>query len=50
VLETGNRQVPAVRLYESSGFTRIPAFGIYANDPTSVCFAKTLPATTRREA
>jgi GNAT superfamily N-acetyltransferase len=42
VLETGNRQLPAIRLYESSGFHRIPAFGNYADDPTSVCFEKSL--------
>ncbi len=50
VLETGNRQLPAMRLYESSGFDRIPAFGEYSDDPTSVCYAKTLLAQTRREA
>jgi GNAT superfamily N-acetyltransferase len=42
VLETGNRQLPAIRLYESSAFIRIPPFGAYANDPTSVCLAKDL--------
>ena len=42
VLETGNRQLPAIRLYESSAFIRIPPFGSYANDPISVCFAKDL--------
>ncbi|MDZ7651576.1 MAG: GNAT family N-acetyltransferase [Burkholderiaceae bacterium] len=50
VLETGNRQMPAMRLYESSGFARIPAFGEYANDPTSVCYAKSLLASPRGEA
>jgi len=44
VLETGTKQLPAMRLYESSGFSRIPAFGEYANDPTSVCYAKSLVA------
>lgn len=39
-LETGNRQAPAMALYEACGFERIPAFGPYANDPTSVCFEK----------
>ena len=42
VLETGNRQLPAIRLYETSAFICIPPFGVYANDPTSVCFAKDL--------
>jgi putative acetyltransferase len=40
VLETGNRQHPAMSLYESYGFTRIPAFGQYVNDPVSVCYSK----------
>lgn len=41
-LETGNRQHPAMALYESSGFARIPPFGDYVNDPTSVCYEKRL--------
>jgi GNAT superfamily N-acetyltransferase len=40
LLETGNRQHPAMSLYESYGFTRIPAFGPYVNDPASVCYSK----------
>ena len=39
-LETGNRQQPAMALYESFGFERIAPFGEYANDPTSVCYEK----------
>jgi putative acetyltransferase len=39
-LETGNRQQPAMTLYESYGFVRIPPFGDYVNDPTSVCYEK----------
>jgi len=39
-LETGNRQHPAMALYESFGFEKIAAFGEYANDPTSVCYEK----------
>ncbi len=31
-LETGDRQLPAMRLYESLGYRRIPAFGPYAGD------------------
>ncbi len=45
-LETGVRQLPAMRLYESFGFQRIPAFGEYANDPTSVCYEKILSSAT----
>ena len=39
-LETGNRQSPAMALYESCGFTRIAPFGEYMSDPTSVCYEK----------
>lgn len=54
-LETGMRQGPAIRLYERAGFVRIPAFGPYVEDPTSVCFEKALqgrqdlPASDRPE-
>jgi putative acetyltransferase len=40
LLETGNRQHPAMSLYEAYGFTRITPFGPYVNDPTSVCYSK----------
>jgi GNAT superfamily N-acetyltransferase len=39
-LETGHRQTAASALYESSGFVRIPAFGPYVGDATSVCYEK----------
>ncbi len=39
-LETGNRQKPAIALYQDCGFVRIPAFGEYRNDPVSLCFEK----------
>lgn len=42
LLETGPRQPAAIALYESHGYARIPAFGEYAGDPHSVCYAKTL--------
>lgn len=38
VLETGFRQIAAMRFYEAAGFSRIAPFGKYANDPTSVCY------------
>lgn len=41
-LETGNRQQPAIALYEAAGFMRIPAWAEHADDPTSVCFEKRL--------
>jgi putative acetyltransferase len=43
VLETGERQPEAIRLYERAGFTRIPRFGEYVDSPMSVCMGKALP-------
>lgn len=42
ILETGNKQPEAIRLYEKSGYRRIPNFGQYAGDESSVCFEKIL--------
>jgi putative acetyltransferase len=42
VLETGVRQKPAMTMYRAAGWRRIPAYGNFAGDPTSVCFGKTL--------
>jgi len=39
-LETGDRQRPAIALYESLGFTRIAPFGEHIGDPTSICYEK----------
>jgi len=41
-LETGSRQAEALRLYERAGYRRIAPYGLYVNDPTSVCFEKVL--------
>ncbi|MEO8261061.1 MAG: GNAT family N-acetyltransferase [Pseudolysinimonas sp.] len=41
-LETGEPQTAAVALYEAAGYRRIPAFGEYVDDPTSVCMQKPL--------
>ncbi len=41
-LETGDRQQAALRLYEACGFRRIEAFAPYTDDPTSVCFEKSM--------
>ena len=38
VLETGVEQPEALGLYTSSGFTPMPVFGPYADDPRSRCF------------
>jgi putative acetyltransferase len=46
-LETGIRQPEAQRLYESLGYQRIAAFGPYADNPTSVCYEKSLPENAR---
>lgn len=43
-LETGNRQRPAMALYEACGFVRIAPFGDHAGDPTSVCYEKVIAA------
>ncbi len=41
-LETGLNQPEAIGLYESAGYTRIPCYGVYAQNPESVCYEKTL--------
>lgn len=35
-LETGNKQVAAIKLYETFGFKRRDVYGDYEHDPTSV--------------
>jgi len=40
VLETGYKQIAAMRLYEVHGFQRIPTFGVHLNGPTSVCYGR----------
>lgn len=39
-LETGLKQPEAIRLYERSGYARIPNYGQYENVESSVCFKK----------
>ncbi|SNS43424.1 GNAT family N-acetyltransferase [Rhodococcoides kyotonense] len=41
-LETGSGQPDAVRFYEREGYSQIDAFGPYAAEPTSLCYARTL--------
>lgn len=41
-LETGEPQTAAIALYERAGYRRIPPFGEYVDDPTSVCMEKPL--------
>jgi GNAT superfamily N-acetyltransferase len=45
VLETGTRLIPAIKLYESMGYSCIPLFGEYLSSPkTSLCMGKSLVA------
>ncbi len=46
VLETGDRQPDAIRLYEREGYTRIPNFGYYADSELSLCYEKKLAPLT----
>jgi putative acetyltransferase len=39
-LETGIHQKEAIRLYERTGFQRIPPFGAYVKDPLSLFYEK----------
>lgn len=41
-LETGPRQVEALGLYRSSGYTDIPRYGEYTHSPDSICMEKPL--------
>lgn len=42
VLETGTRQSSAIRLYQKSGYQRIPNYGQYAHAENSLCFENKL--------
>jgi putative acetyltransferase len=42
VLETGDKALAALGLYESAGYARLPCFGAYAASPTSICLEKRL--------
>jgi len=42
VLETGDQQPDAIRLYEREGYSRIPNFGYYADSELSICYEKVL--------
>lgn len=46
ILETGVRQLPAIKLYERYGFTRIPGYGPYAGVEGSICMEKKLETST----
>ncbi|MEZ7993398.1 MAG: GNAT family N-acetyltransferase [Flavobacteriaceae bacterium] len=40
VLETGNRQIDAIKFYKKSGYRSIPNYGQYAQMEDSNCFEK----------
>jgi len=42
ILETGNKQLEAIALYEKAGYTITPNYGQYLGMPTSVCMKKKL--------
>ena len=42
LLETGTEQPEAVGLYESQGWTPVPAYGHYADDPRTRCYGLAL--------
>ena len=42
ILETGKKQVAAVKLYQKSGYSVIPNYGQYAEIETSICMIKNL--------
>jgi len=42
ILETGIRQPEAIALYEAQGWTRTAPYGVYVDEPVSVCFEKLL--------
>jgi len=42
ILETGERQVEAVKFYHKLGYERIPNYGQYTQMDNSCCFQKTL--------
>jgi putative acetyltransferase len=42
LLETGVKQLDAIRLYQKSGYQIVPNYGQYEGVPNSVCFEKTI--------
>lgn len=42
VLQTGELQIPAIRLYEALGYAAIPAYGKYVVMPNALCYQKAL--------
>ena len=42
ILETGDKQPEAIRLYTSAGYEPVPAFGFYRDSPINRCFGRLL--------
>lgn len=42
VLETGTEQPEALAFYRARGYVAIPRFGVYRDEPNSLCFARVL--------
>jgi ribosomal protein S18 acetylase RimI-like enzyme len=42
VLETGTEQPEALAFYRARGYVAIPRFGVYRDEPSSLCFAREL--------
>lgn len=42
VLETGYKMVEAIHLYKKMGYSQIPNYGQYADNPDSICLSKQL--------
>jgi GNAT superfamily N-acetyltransferase len=42
LLETGQKQPEAMRLYETAGYERVPGFGHYKCEPDSVSYGKSI--------
>ncbi len=43
ILETGKKQVQALKLYRRSGYIQIPNYGQYSGKENSLCFEKMAP-------
>lgn len=41
-LEAGTEQPEALAVYERAGYHRIPCYGYFADDPSTICFEKQL--------
>jgi putative acetyltransferase len=49
LLETGVKQLQAIRLYQRSGYDQVPNYGQYQGMANSICFEKALPIPDRKK-